>query len=257
MQMLRTTLFKLRWSLIHRGLRGTLRQTLRRLTGRTDPPLTYNIHPFDLQHSTDTSGTLTALELASRHPNAVYTTAYHGIPPSRFRNLLSLWLATPPQHPIQNYTFIDLGCGKGRAVLLAAELPFKQVIGVELNPALAQIAADNLNTWQAAGHSTCPASIFCQDATDFILPDNPCLLYLYNPFAEPVVHRLIQHIASSHPHALDILYFTPDSGHLFDQHPDFRPLWTAAIPISPDDSAAEPITEVEDICSAYRWTPHR
>jgi SAM-dependent methyltransferase len=250
-----TILFKLRWHLIHRGPRETLRLILRQLTGHPDPPHTYPIHPFDLQYGLDTSGLLDALQLNTRHPHAVYTTAYHGIPPSRFRSILNRWLATPPQHPIQNYTFIDLGCGKGRAVLLASQLPFKEVIGVELNPTLAQTAADNLRIWQSAGHATSPARILCQDATEFTLPPTPCLIYLYNPFAPPIVHRLIQHIEHSHPTPLDVLYFTPDSGHLFAQHPSFLPLWTEHIPISPEDSAAEPVTDVEDLCSAFRRTP--
>jgi hypothetical protein len=249
MQTLRTLLFELRWSLIHRGSGDTLRHALRRLTNRTDPPLTYNIHPFDLQHNVDTSGMLNALQL-----NSLYTTAYHGIPPSRFRAILSAWIATPPQHPIQTYTFIDLGCGKGRAVLLATELPFKEVIGVELNPGLAQTAADNLDIWQSDGRAHSPARIFCQDATDFQLPTNPCVIFLYNPFAEPLVHRLIQRLATAPSEALDILYFTPDSGHLFAQHSSFTTLWTTPIPISPEDATAEPITEVEDLCIAFRRT---
>lgn len=254
MKSIHNALFQLRWSLIHRGLRETLRHAYHRIAGHTLANLNYPIHSFDLQHNVDTSGMLDALQLDSPHPHSVYTTAYHGTPPSQLRAILARWLATPPIHPIQNYTFIDLGCGKGRAVLLATQLPFKEVIGVELNPNLAQIAADNLKIWQATARACGSARILCQDASLFPLPNGPCLIYLYNPFAKPIVQQLIEHIASSHPRDLDLLYFTPDSGNLFALHPTFRTLWTESIPISQDDAATEPVTDIEDLCSAFRYT---
>jgi SAM-dependent methyltransferase len=173
--------------------------------------------------------------------------------------MLDLWLTTPPQRPLSEYTFIDIGCGKGRAVMLASQLPFKEAIGVELNPALAQTAAANLKIWHSTNQSTCPTRILNQDATTFTLPTTPCIIYLYNPFSINVVQKLIQQLDQSfthHPRPLDILYFTPDSGHLFAQHPHFETLWNASIPISPEDALVEPPISVIDQCTAYRFTGH-
>src|SRR5215469_1881738 len=100
-------------------------------------PTTHPIHPFDQIHGTDTSGLVPARDLVTGHPNDEHVTAYYGVAPSILRTLVQHWLATAPPHHITDYTFLDIGAGKGRAVLLASEFPFRQVIGVELNPALA------------------------------------------------------------------------------------------------------------------------
>lgn len=250
------TVRKLRWSLIHRGLKETLRLPARRLTEPKGPRFTPITHPFDTQYGVDTSGLIGGVHLASHHPHDIFTTAYCAIPPSRLQAMLDRWLATPPQLPLSQYTFIDIGCGKGRAVMLASKLPFKEVIGVELNPILAQTSTANLKIWQSAGQPTCPTSIIHHDATTFTLPATPCLIYLYNPFSISIMQKLIQHldeIFTTHSQPLDILYFTPDSGHIFANHPRFSTLWSISIPISPQDALAEPPISVQDQCTAYRF----
>ena len=48
----------------------------------------------------------------------------------------------------RNFTFIDLGSGKGRALLLASAYPFRRIVGVELLPALNRIAQENLENYK-------------------------------------------------------------------------------------------------------------
>ena len=61
-----------------------------------------------------------------------------------------------PIAPIDAYTFVDLGAGMGRAMLLAADYPFRAVVGVELHPTLARIARANLAIWRAAKRTRVP-----------------------------------------------------------------------------------------------------
>jgi SAM-dependent methyltransferase len=254
MSSLSVALTKVRWSLIHRGVLGTLSVAVTRLLPGKPRNQQYT-HPFDTQYGVDTSGLISSVLLAAGHHNDLFSTAYYGIPPSRFRQVLQKWQSTPPELPIESYTFIDIGCGKGRAVMLATELPFKEVIGIDLSPDLVQIAASNLEIWNAAGHAKSPARVLRADATEFDLPDTPCLIYLSNPFAEPVVKILIEQIDRSftaHPRPLDVIYFTPKAGHLFEQHPAYRELWNEPIPMSADDAAVEIVAAVRDFCSAYR-----
>src|SRR5271170_3581526 len=105
---------------------------------------TQPIHPFDLAHGVDTSGLVPAAHLITGHPNDEHVTAYYGVAPSILRTLITHWRETPTPHPIHDYTFIDFGAGKGRAMLVASELPFRKVIGIELNPDLADIPERNL-----------------------------------------------------------------------------------------------------------------
>ena len=109
------------------------------------------------------------------------------------------WRKSPPAFPTGNYSFIDLGAGMGRGLLLAAEMPFREVIGVELNPELAAIAAKNLAIWRASGRARCPMRVLTQDATEFEFPGNPCVVFLFNPFGATVLRRLVRRIESSVP----------------------------------------------------------
>lgn len=248
---------KLRWSLAHRGPSGTIRfalQRVRRLPGSPEAPA--GPHPFDLRHGVDTGGLIGGGDLRSGHQHDIFNTAYYGMAPSRFVWMLEYWIADSTHPPINNYSFVDLGCGKGRALMLASELPFRGVIGVELHPGLAGIASHNLALWNASNRGRCPTHVVCQDATDYDLPEGPCLLYLFNPFGRPVVQRLINRLAeqfSTRPGLLDIIYFNPESGDLFDDHPGFQRLWMGTAPMSEEDAAADTVASPDDLCSVYRW----
>ena len=249
---------KLRWSLAQRGLAGTMRSVLgharRRnsATSETKPLL----HPFDLRYGVDTSGLIGGGELRSGHKNDVFNTAYYGMAPSRFRQVMADWLSDGSHGAISEYSFIDLGCGKGRAVMMASEFPFRQVIGVELNGQLAKIAQKNVAAWTAAGRAICPVQIICQDATEFSFPEGPCLLYLFNPFAAPVVKRLIESIEAdfvARPGQMDLIYFNPEAGHLLEAHEGFELLWSGTVEMSAEDAEADYVASPDDLCSVYRW----
>jgi SAM-dependent methyltransferase len=255
---LATAWSKLRWSLAQRGLAGTMRSMIGRArrqdhASSESKPL---LHPFDLRYGVDTSGLIGGGELRSGHKNDVFNTAYYGMAPSRFRQVMADWLSDGSHAAISDYSFVDLGCGKGRAVMMASEFPFRRVIGVELNGPLAKIAQENLVAWTVAGRAICPVQIVCQDATEFVFPDGPCLLYLFNPFAAPVVKRLIESIETEFAARLgkmDLIYFNPEAGHLFEAHGGFELLWTGTIAMSEEDQQADHVASPEDLCSIYRW----
>lgn len=256
---------KLRWSLAQRGVLGSLQFALGRIAHKLRPgsesagggPEKPATHPFDLEHGVDTSGLIGGGDLRSGHPHDIYNTAYYGMSPSRFAGAISRWrIEAAPGVTPANCTFVDLGCGKGRAVLMAAALGFREVIGVELNPALAGIATENLERWRRRRMVLSPVTVICGDATEFRFPDGPCLLYLFNPFAEPVVKKLLSAIEQQfqgRPGNLDVLYFNPESGELFENHSGFRLAWREAIPMSGEDATVDMVASEGDLCDAYRW----
>jgi SAM-dependent methyltransferase len=230
------------------------------------------IHPFDEIHGVDTSGLVPAGHLITGHPNDEHVTAYYGVAPSILRTLIDHWRATPPPHPIHSYTFVDIGAGKGRAILLASEFPFRQVIGVELNPAMADIAEQNIDRWRKAHASDTTASplapirLLEQDALDFDLPHNPTLLFLFNPFEAPVLKILLRRIEThfaNRPGTLDLLYVNAENRNVLDRHPAFTLLWHGQVPMTPEDHAADlaAIAQQKEYgstgdeeCAIYRYT---
>jgi SAM-dependent methyltransferase len=258
MPKLKTALSKLRWSLAQRGLGGTLRIALQRARQRPDQTQETKPqpHPFDERYGVDTGGLIGGGELRSGHRHDVFNTAYYGMAPSRFQWVMEQWIADQTHAVPGDYSFIDLGCGKGRAVMMASEFGFRQVLGMELHAGLAKIAENNVAVWRAAGRAVCPVRILRGDATEFVFPDGPCLLYLFNPFAAPVMKRLIERIEEDfhgRPGMLDLIYFNPEAGALLDAHAGFELLWTGTVAMSQEDTAVDLVASPEDICSVYRW----
>src|SRR5271154_7200623 len=116
-------------------------------------------HPFDAEHGVQTSGLVRGQHLATGHPHDKHSTAYYGIAPSVLNGLCARWRSTELIVPPEDYSFVDLGAGMGRAILLASRMPFREVIGVELHRDLAEIAQNNIDKWELTGRARCPLKI--------------------------------------------------------------------------------------------------
>jgi SAM-dependent methyltransferase len=229
-------------------------------------------HPFDQMHGVDTSGLVPARHLVTGHANDEHVTAYYGVAPSILRSLIDRWRETLPPAPIEHYTFIDIGCGKGRGLMVASEFRFRQVVGVELNPSLASIAKQNVAHWistHAADPTAAPLTpieVVEQDALDYDLPATPTLLFLFHPFEAPVLKQLLRRIETQfaqRPGLLDLLYVNAECADVLDRNPAFEQLFLDKVPMSPEDHAAdlEAIAQQKEYgstgdeeCAIYRYS---
>jgi len=121
--------------------------------------------------------------------------------------------------PPETYAFVDLGCGKGRALLLAAEYEFARVIGVDFSPELLEFARENIARFRARTGSTRTFELHVCDATTFDLPLEPLALYLYNPFGESVLRRVLERLHASLqevPRDIVVLYLRPFHRQVFN-----------------------------------------
>jgi hypothetical protein len=98
---------------------------------------------------------------------------------------------------LPDFTFIDLGSGKGRALLMAAKHGFKEIIGVEFMPEWHRIAEQNIRKFRASSGSALPIESVCMDARDFEFPNDPLVIYLFNPFPEPVFVVVLERLRQS------------------------------------------------------------
>jgi SAM-dependent methyltransferase len=228
------------------------------------------IHPFDTLHGTDTSGLLSAPVIAHgtlARPEDL--TAYYGIAPSILSSLLDLWLRDlRPNASIDRTVFLDVGAGKGRAMLLASRYPFLRIEGVELNPRLASIASKNISLWQRAPNSgsLSPIALHCADATKHPLPSEPLLAHLFHPFEARVLQRFLRYVERDlgrHPRPFDLLYVNAEHDSLLDRHPAFQRLWIGRVPMSPEDHLADLAAIAQqkeygstgdELCAVYRFT---
>lgn len=232
----------------------------------------FAVHPFDEIHGVETSGLIAGPEIATGHPNDQHLTAYYGVAPSILRTLIEHWRKTDPPFTTDRYTFIDIGSGKGRAVLVASELPFHQIIGIELNPDLAEIAQKNLDHWQTThtddttAQPIAPVSLLQQDALTYKFPTTPAVIFLFHPFEPPVLKRLLRRIETQFAHRpgqLDILYVNSECREVLDANPAFRRLFFGPVAMSPEDHAADLAAIAQQAeygstgdeeCAIYRYT---
>jgi SAM-dependent methyltransferase len=227
----------------------------------------FTLHHFDTIFGLRTSGLIPGRHLKSGHPHDRHATAYFGVAPSVFREMLRRWLQTGPAAPIEQTTFIDLGAGMGRAMLIAALQPFRAVVGVELNPALVRVARRNMTRWRKIANPQAPMRLLCADATDFEFPHGSCVTFLFNPFSATVMRRLLRQMSRSfarRPGELDILYVNNEQESVLEAQPGFVRLFHDQVMRSRRDAEADfrimanqpdgeyATADYED-CSIWRW----
>lgn len=224
-------------------------------------------HPFDLEFGVRTSGLIAGRNLKCGSRADRHNTAYFGVAPSVFHEMIALWRRSKPAGTIDQFTFVDIGAGMGRAVLLASEFPFRSVIGVELNPRLARIARKNVAHWKAAGLACAPVRVICRDAVEFKIPPGPCVVFMFNPFGGPIMRRLLKtwsQTLARREDQLDILYVNNEQETVLRRQPGLVRLFAGEVMRSHADAIADhkilanqpdgeyAVTNWED-CSIYRW----
>jgi len=226
---------------------------------RAISPFRFIDHPFDKRYDLDTSGYISKRDLVTGHPHDVYITGYSAVAPSTFRQMCRRWVDTLASRArVEAYSFVDVGAGKGRALLLASELPFRKIIGVELSKDLARIASQNIAKWKRERAVRAPIRIVHQDVLQFRWPRTPLVVYLYNPFERELVEELIERLrwaAKAGSRCVDVLYLNPVFGHLLTRSGWFRELWSERIAMSKEDQNADPYATSTDLVSAYRFSP--
>jgi hypothetical protein len=144
---------------------------------------------------------------------------YQPTDPGSFREMIEMLQQNAGMN-LSEFTFIDLGSGKGRTLLMASDYPFRRIIGVELLPSLHHIAQENLDRYKNGSQRCFALEAICSDATAFVFPEEPLVLYLFNPFPESGLRKTIEHFENSlrsHPRAAYVLYHNPQLEHVLEE----------------------------------------
>jgi SAM-dependent methyltransferase len=166
---------------------GKLAYVLRQLFTRR-----VNADSFDLKHGTDTSLIVTVGALDIPDSKLEHTNRYEAVAPETFTGIVR---ELDIRH--EEFNFIDIGSGKGRALLLAADFPFKAVIGVEISRALTEVALNNIQLYKDEMRKCGDLYALCEDATSYQLPQDQAVIYLHNPFDEHIMRTVLAHIETS------------------------------------------------------------
>jgi hypothetical protein len=207
-------------------------------------------HAFDREHGVDTSGLIRGEALATGSRNDLWNTAYYGIGVSVFHRVLE----QVPARFRDGATFIDLGCGKGRALLLASEYPFRQVVGVEIVPSLHGIALENATRYVSRHREAPPIDVLLGDAARYVFPNGPLLLYLYHPFCRPVLERVLKNLGESlerERREVAVVYINDELRDALDRAPFLERIWKATVAMDAMDCLADRVGSSAEDCTVY------
>lgn len=170
---------------------------------------------FDEQRGVDTGGTQLLADLTIDSPNAALGVSHIATGPRQFHRAMA---GLEVDH--SSWTFVDLGSGKGRALMMAADYPFAAITGVEFAVELDAIARRNLATLG-------DPRVTCQlgDAEAFEFPQTDLVVFMNNPFDPPLVERIARSLEATvraNPRMVRVVYINPCASEVFTQAPWFH-----------------------------------
>lgn len=192
------------------GMRGLFYHCVRQLR---EQRAAHVASAFDQEFGTDTDGIVHLWRLRIESPYRKRGVRYQATDADFIRRALR---ALPIQ--TEEFVYVDIGSGKGRTLLVASEYPFRRVIGVEFSPELNAIAAENIRKYRH--RQQCPdVSSICADAARWEFPIQNAVLFMYNPFDEDVLRRVLGNLRDSlaqHERDIYIIYRHPVFSRLLD-----------------------------------------
>ena len=167
---------------------------------------------YDWDHSVNTTSATVSW---SDRLLGVFHSGYQPTDPAGFHQMIA---AIPVD--ISGFTFIDLGSGKGRTLMMASEYPFGRILGVELLPELNRVACENLSVYKNEKQLCFAIQSICGDARVFEFPPEPTVLYLFNPLPESGLSTVIRNLEASarnSPRPIIVLYYNPVHEHILSR----------------------------------------
>jgi len=164
---------------------------------------------FDREHGVTTHAVMLLSQLDDNRTGEAYAhaTHYEAVPVADLRAMLALL----PEEAVRASTFVDVGAGMGRAILIASEYPFKQIVGIELSPALFEIARDNVASARDLRTQCRDIRLIRGDARRRKFPNGNLVVFLFNPFDGEALRATLERIVASRAarDTVYALYHTP------------------------------------------------
>lgn len=119
------------------------------------------------------------------HPSSLHANYYQPIRTHSFLKVLELI------DKVDGYTFIDIGSGTGKALILAAEYGFKNVLGIEFVPTLCELSRKNINKF-SKDFPKVKFEIIEDDFRNCDFGDSKCIFLLNDPFDDELMEEFVK-----------------------------------------------------------------
>lgn len=183
-------------SLRQKGMLETLKSSARILVD----------YGFDLKYGTDTMRKVDTDSFDTNSDRKVHAQCYQA---SKARPLLKMFRILRLS---KNKIFVDLGCGKGRVLLIAAQLGLKRVVGIEFCAQLCRQARKNIDSFLKKYPSSPPIEVIEADVASYEFKGDENIFFLYNPFDSVILGLALENISRSvqrTPRDLWLIYNNP------------------------------------------------
>ena len=202
----------------------------------------YLEHRYDRIHNIQTTG---SINIDSLHDidseNRDFGRDYVPTPVSILKNSI-----TAIDESIEDFVFVDVGSGKGRMLFAASNYPFKKIIGIEFSSRLCHICQTNINSFINKRIKCRDIEVIKDDIVNYSFPNENLFIFMFNPFSEYPMKKLISNLRNHILRTRKILYiayYNPKHGDIL-QNSDFlasknfrrpliycslRPVWPLAV----------------------------
>ena len=175
---------------------------------------------FDWKYGTDTRRMVWTDSLETDSENKSHAISYQATKARPFLSVLGQ-LRLP-----EDSVFVDLGSGKGRALLLASQHRFKRVVGLEFCSRLCAQARANVDLFRQKARACAPIEIVETDVTRYRFRGDENVFYLFHPFDSLVLSQVLESIGRSieeKPRKIWLIYNTPEHREVIEQAGLFAP----------------------------------
>lgn len=172
------------------------------------------LESFDARFGTDTSAPTFARDQKTSVHFYVPTTA----------SVIYEILGSLPVQPYKS-VFVDMGSGKGRALLVASEFPFAKIVGIELMDDLHRIAERNVERFKPSSQKCATIDLHCMDVLDYDYGDDPVVLFLFDPFGREILENVVANLEGSlkaKPREAYVVYVYPQYEDVLRNSPALR-----------------------------------
>lgn len=169
---------------------------------------------FDFRYGTETSRRIPREQIATNSENLVHCVNYGASKAMPFQRLMR------DLHLPKDGVFVDLGSGKGRALMLAASYGFRKVIGIEFSGELCTKSRENLHKFLMKSPSSSEVEVIESDVTKYNLRGDETVFFMLDPFNAPVLEAVLRNIRASVeklPRTIWLIYSVPREQHVIEQ----------------------------------------
>jgi SAM-dependent methyltransferase len=167
----------------------------------------YDDFLFEYRYGMKTAIEIARDDLTTDSQNKYYSASYKPVRSRMFRDAM---MKLPAE--LTDGVFLDIGCGKGRALILAAELGYQKVYGIEFSPQLVEICKANIEKFRQKRKTDTEFDVTCVDAAHYEISEHINVIFLFNPFGEPVMGQVVENVVASllaHPRVVYVVYINP------------------------------------------------